>query len=59
MMPTSGFFPNSTSISTTKPSCAECKRLLKVLESMRALPLNQRVSYVYQGLINEALEGGK
>jgi hypothetical protein len=56
MPSTTGMFPNSD----PKPKssgCDECKRLLGIFEQMRALPLPQRVSYVYMGLINEALEG--
>jgi hypothetical protein len=54
-----GFYPQTTTSTSTakKPECAECKRLLGIFEQMRSLPLPQRVSYVYMGLINEALEG--
>jgi hypothetical protein len=56
-MPSWGGYPVPTAPKEPDSKCSECKRLVKILEQMRALPLPERVSYVYVGLINEALEG--
>jgi hypothetical protein len=60
-MPSSGFFPDSSaSTSTTaKPDGdkARADRYEKALKAVRDLPLNERVYYVCQGIVNEALEG--
>lgn len=42
-----------------EPKCDECRRVRAILERGRDLPLPERVSYVYVGLIREALEGDK